>query len=235
MAGHERRTSKKTLMKNQIQIEEQAPANANQLTSNAKGTLAKPASDRMAKLGEFRILTLREMPAYGKAENPEHSADYWRKHIDTDPRHNPDVESLVCLVLNTRREILGHFLVATGLLDTILCHPREVFRPAIVANAAAIVLSRRRGSTSNAPHARRVGFSCSRIGPAGNDSRQSGSRLNGTLNPDFTRFNREDRQSLFYARQRAHDFFCPDSWNSHDEKAHTIKVLLHPGPNIDDQ
>ena len=102
-------------------------------------SVSKAISDRMAKLGEFRILTLRETPAYGKAENPEHSADYWRKHIATDPRHNPDVESLVCLVLNTRREILGHFLVATGLLDTILCHPREFYRPAIIANAAAIV------------------------------------------------------------------------------------------------
>ena len=50
------------------------------------------------------------------------------------------MESLVCLVLNTRRDILGHFTVATGLLDTILCHPREVFRPAIVANAAAVIV-----------------------------------------------------------------------------------------------
>ena len=139
-AGHERRTSKKTLMKNQIQVEEQAPANANQLTSSAKGTKPKSASDRMAKLGEFRILTLRETPAFGKAENPEHSANYWRQNIDTDPRHNPDVETLVCLVLNTRRDILGHFVVATGLLDTLLCHPREVFRPAIIANAAAVVV-----------------------------------------------------------------------------------------------
>jgi DNA repair protein RadC len=50
------------------------------------------------------------------------------------------VESLVCLVLNTRRDIMGHFLVATGLLDTILCHAREVYRPAIVANASAIII-----------------------------------------------------------------------------------------------
>ena len=34
---------------------------------------------------------------------------------------------------------MGHFTVATGLLDTILCHPREFYRPAIVANAAAII------------------------------------------------------------------------------------------------
>ena len=50
------------------------------------------------------------------------------------------MESLVCLVLNARRDIMGHFIVATGLLDTLLCHPREVFRPALVANAAAIVV-----------------------------------------------------------------------------------------------
>jgi DNA repair protein RadC len=29
--------------------------------------------------------------------------------------------------------------VVTGLLDTILCHPLKFYRPAIVANAAAIV------------------------------------------------------------------------------------------------
>jgi DNA repair protein RadC len=103
-------------------------------------SVSKTSNERMAKLGEFRVLTLRETPAYGKAENPEHSADYWRKHIATDPRHNPDVETLVCLVLNVRRDILGHFVVATGLLDTILCHPREVFRPAIVANAASVIV-----------------------------------------------------------------------------------------------
>lgn len=40
---------------------------------------------------------------------------------------------------NVRRDILGHFVVATGLLDNILCHPREFYRPAIVANAAATV------------------------------------------------------------------------------------------------
>ena len=44
------------------------------------------------------------------------------------------------LVLNTRREILGHALVATGTLETLLCHPREVFRPALVANAHAIIV-----------------------------------------------------------------------------------------------
>ena len=136
-AANGRRTDsgfKKKLMKTQNLLFEAISSSTVQTSASKTGT------NRMAKLGEFRILTLRETPAYGKAENPEHSADYWRRHIATDPRHNPDVESLVGLVLNTRRDILGHFTVATGLLDTILCHPREVFRPAIVANAAAVIV-----------------------------------------------------------------------------------------------
>jgi hypothetical protein len=33
-------------------------------------------------------------------------------------------------------------------------------------------------------------------------------------------------QSLFFRPRWARDFFCPDSWNSHEKKAHRIKVLL---------
>jgi DNA repair protein RadC len=45
------------------------------------------------------------------------------------------------LLLNVRRRLLGEPVkVSDGTLDTILVHPREVFRSAIVANAAAVVL-----------------------------------------------------------------------------------------------
>jgi DNA repair protein RadC len=45
------------------------------------------------------------------------------------------------LLLNTRRRLIGEpEKVADGTLDTILVHPREVFRPAIQNNAAAVVL-----------------------------------------------------------------------------------------------
>src|ERR1039457_7575408 len=101
-------------MKTQTLFEASAPAPVR------PSSVSKAVADRMAKLGEFRILTLRETPAFGKAENPDHSADYWRKNIDTDPRHNPDVETLVCLVLNTRRDILGRFVVATDRKSTRL-------------------------------------------------------------------------------------------------------------------
>jgi DNA repair protein RadC len=50
------------------------------------------------------------------------------------------VEQFQVVLLNTRRKLIRVERVAQGTLDTILVHPREVFRLAIAANASAIVL-----------------------------------------------------------------------------------------------
>ena len=86
---------------------------------------------------------LRECPTPEEmqlCDTPEKAAAYWRTHIVHHPYFNPDVECLVVLVLNTRRRIQGHHLVATGTLDTILVHPREAFRVGVICAAAALVL-----------------------------------------------------------------------------------------------
>jgi hypothetical protein len=93
---------------------------------------------------EFKVVSLRECPTPAErqlCDTPERVADYWLTHIPSDRYFNPDVESFVCLLLNTRRKVIGHYLVATGTLDTLLVDVRAVFRTAIVANAAAIVLT----------------------------------------------------------------------------------------------
>jgi DNA repair protein RadC len=51
-----------------------------------------------------------------------------------------NVETFQVLLLNTRRRLIEVVKVSDGTLDTILVHPREVFKPAIAANAAAIIL-----------------------------------------------------------------------------------------------
>src|SRR5450432_1970865 len=51
-----------------------------------------------------------------------------------------NVESFQALLLNVRKKLIRAEKISQGLLDTILVHPREVFRAAIVANAAGIVL-----------------------------------------------------------------------------------------------
>jgi DNA repair protein RadC len=50
------------------------------------------------------------------------------------------VETFQVAILNTRRRLIRVDIISQGTLDTILVHPREVFKPVIAANAAAVVL-----------------------------------------------------------------------------------------------
>src|ERR1041384_7646046 len=50
------------------------------------------------------------------------------------------VEIFQVVLLNTRRRLIRVERISNGILDSILVHPREVFRAAIAANAAAIII-----------------------------------------------------------------------------------------------
>ena len=50
------------------------------------------------------------------------------------------VEQFLVILLNTRRRLIRVESVSDGTLDTILVHPREVFRAAAEHSAAAVVL-----------------------------------------------------------------------------------------------
>lgn len=49
-------------------------------------------------------------------------------------------ESFQVLTLNSKNKLVNRHLVTLGLADASLVHPREVFRPAILDNASAVVL-----------------------------------------------------------------------------------------------
>ena len=51
-----------------------------------------------------------------------------------------DREQFVVLALDGKNNILGFNVVSTGSLTSALVHPREVFKPAILENAAAVIL-----------------------------------------------------------------------------------------------
>src|SRR6266478_3824009 len=51
-----------------------------------------------------------------------------------------DREQFVILVLDGKNRILGFNVVSIGSLTAALVHPREVFKPVILANAAAVIL-----------------------------------------------------------------------------------------------
>jgi DNA repair protein RadC len=68
-------------------------------------------------------------------DNPESIAALLRE----DHRHAV-TETFRVVLLNTRRRLLRVETLSQGTLDTVLIHARDVFRAAILANAAAVVL-----------------------------------------------------------------------------------------------
>ena len=68
-------------------------------------------------------------------DTPERIADLLREE-----NRLYDVEHFQAVLLNTRRKLIRVEQISQGTLDTILVHPREVFKLAIAANASAVVL-----------------------------------------------------------------------------------------------
>lgn len=84
-------------------------------------------------------------------DNPEEVNRYLRPVMVDSPRWNPDSENMMVLLVNARRRVIGFEIVSNGTLDTILVHPREMFKAAIVLGAAAIVLAHNHPSGDPTP------------------------------------------------------------------------------------
>ena len=54
---------------------------------------------------------------------------------------NLDRENFVVVLLNTKNEVIETSTVSVGTLSASLVHPREVFKPAVRASAASVVLA----------------------------------------------------------------------------------------------
>jgi DNA repair protein RadC len=92
---------------------------------------------------ELALMTLREQPLPADmllADTPDKAVEFWQATIANQPRFNAEVENFAVLFLNTRRRVRGFQIISQGTADTLLVHPREVFRTAILANAAALIL-----------------------------------------------------------------------------------------------
>ena len=93
----------------------------------------------------------RKMAAEMRAEaplldTPERIADLLREES-----RQQEVEQFRVVLLNTRRRLIGLETISQGTLDTLLVHPREVFKRAIAANASAVVLAHNHPSGDPTP------------------------------------------------------------------------------------
>jgi DNA repair protein RadC len=95
---------------------------------------------------QYKIVTLRECPPVkwdcfdNRCRSSGDGFNYWSQIITTDPGFNPDVECMVILLLSVGRKINGHYLISTGTVDSLLVHPREVFRAAVIGAAQSVLL-----------------------------------------------------------------------------------------------
>lgn len=68
-----------------------------------------------------------------------------------EPFRNADQEHFVCLTLNGAGQVMNTRVITIGLLNHSLVHPREVFRGAIMDNAASIIVCHNHPSGSIEP------------------------------------------------------------------------------------
>jgi len=88
---------------------------------------------------------MRSRIHHNRAERPE--SIYWACH----EMISLDQEVMKVVSLSTKLNIVGIDLVSLGILDSCICHPREVFRPAIMRSAAGIILVHNHPSEDPSP------------------------------------------------------------------------------------
>ena len=103
-------------------------------------TQVKGVGPSRAKTIRSAFLLAQELSAerrkdYPVLDTPERVAECFREEFRS---YNTEHFKVVCL--NTRRHIINAHEIAIGTLDTVLVHPREVFRVAISSNASAILV-----------------------------------------------------------------------------------------------
>lgn len=67
-------------------------------------------------------------------------------------------ETMLLLLLDARNMLIRHERIATGTLTRVMVHPRNVFGPALMANAAAVLLVHNHPSGNSAPSKTDVEF-----------------------------------------------------------------------------
>lgn len=103
---------------------------------------------------EFSVVRLRLIPIAKSLElcdAPKSAADYWAKHVQNIHGYNADREHAVVLLLDACNRVRGHQMIGIGTLDSVLIHPRETLKLAILIGAPAVLLMHNHPSGDTTP------------------------------------------------------------------------------------
>ena len=105
----------------------------------------------MYRIPRYRICLVREgsHPSEVKSINsPADAYSLLRTYLDLD---GSDREHFVTVLVDTKNKVIGINTVSVGALNTTIVHPREVFKPAILCNAASVLLAHNHPSGDATP------------------------------------------------------------------------------------
>jgi DNA repair protein RadC len=141
---------------NVLEISKQLVGQYGSLRALAQAPLAD--LQKVKGIGPDKAVTLvaafslaRRMAAEMRQESPLLDTPEAVANLLREDNRLKQVETFQVALLNTRRRLIRVEEISQGTLDTILVHPREVFKYAIAANAAAIVLAHNHPSGDPTP------------------------------------------------------------------------------------
>ena len=90
---------------------------------------------------EVKITIVREVDGTKyQTINPQQAFDFWKNEVEKSSWYSEDKEHVVVLILDQKNMIKAFNLVSIGTINSSICEPREVFRPAIVAAGTAVIM-----------------------------------------------------------------------------------------------
>lgn len=105
------------------------------------------------RVSQFRLMLVKDGPAISttwdrRVRGPKDIADFMAPLAA-----NLDREMFWVLMLDARNKVTGLHVVSVGSLTSTLVHPREVWKAAILANAASVILCHNHPSGEPTPSA----------------------------------------------------------------------------------
>ena len=94
----------------------------------------------------LKLMVVRDSEPLGVVKTPQDSYEIIKQYIG-----NADREHFIVLLLNTKNNVTGLHTVSIGHLSASIVHPREVFKAAILGNAAKMMLAHNHPSGNPQP------------------------------------------------------------------------------------
>ena len=103
----------------------------------------------MYRIPIYKVMLVKDGTQKAETKTIRQPADVYQ--IATTFLQGVDRENFIIMMLDNKHKVIGINTVSVGSLNSSVVHPREVFKPAILCNAAAIILAHNHPSGDPAP------------------------------------------------------------------------------------